>query len=293
MPPGIRGKNLLGMPWRVALALQADGWILRSSIIWAKPNPMPESVRDRCTRSHEHVFMFAKAPRYYFDQEAIREVYTGHGQGYRGHGRHNKDAGQAHAPSARNTLKRHAEQGRHPRDVWRIVTQHFSARQLGFTDVDHYAAFPEALVEPMIRAATSEAGVCAACGAPHVRVVERGLSYWQLRKARGETGNNRPTRQGLDPKHVMKGREYAAWKAQYPDLDLGFKPSCDGNADTVPATVLDPFAGSGTTLAVAERLGRNGIGIEANPDYIKIAEARIANSSIRKESTEPFLFDVT
>lgn len=234
-------KNLLGIPWRVALALQADGWVLRQSIIWAKPNPMPEPATDRCARSHEYVLLLSQQRRYFFDAQAIR------------------------LPKA----------GGHRKDVWTLPVKPFSAKKLGFEHTDHYAAFPEALVEPMVLAATSEAGVCQACGAPLERRVQRGKSYWELRKARGETGSNRPTLQGLAPEHRMSGSEYAAWKAQFPDHDQGFKPTCSCQAGTAPAVVLDPFAGSGTTLLVAERLGRQALGIEANPDYVKIVQARL------------------
>src|SRR3990167_10171684 len=76
-PPGLKPKDLVGIPWRVAFALQADGWILRQDIIWAKPNPMPESVVDRCTKSHEYIFLFAKQQKYYFDNGAIKEPSVG------------------------------------------------------------------------------------------------------------------------------------------------------------------------------------------------------------------------
>lgn len=248
----LANKQLLGVPWRLALALQADGWVLRSSIIWAKPNPMPESVRDRCTRSHEQVFMMAKQPRYYFDYHAIQEktVYCG------------TDG-----------------VSKNKRDVWTCHTQPFSARKLGLTDVDHFAAYPEALVEPMIRAATSEAGVCAACGAPWRRIVERGESSWKTRLAAGH-----PTRYGdaSAGQHqgrstpVPKGRREGGlgWVAHA--HTIGWQAACACKGDTAPATVLDPFLGSGTTLCTARRLGRAGIGIEQNPDYVRIAQARLA-----------------
>ena len=73
VPDGLKSKDLIGVPWRLAFALQADGWYLRQDIIWSKPNPMPESVKDRCTKSHEYIFLFSKSPKYYYDSEAVKE----------------------------------------------------------------------------------------------------------------------------------------------------------------------------------------------------------------------------
>jgi DNA modification methylase len=140
-PDGIKPKDLLGIPWRVAFALQADGWWLRSDIIWHKPNPMPESVTDRPTSAHEHIFMLAKSERYYFDADAVREPfaeewlstrkpYTIKGNTSR------KDGGQP--PQSANPL------GRNIRNVWTIATQPYSEA--------HFATFPPALVEPCIKA---------------------------------------------------------------------------------------------------------------------------------------------
>jgi DNA modification methylase len=127
-------KNLLGIPWRVAFALQADGWYLRQDIIWHKPNPMPSSVRDRCTTAHEYVFLLSASPRYYFDAEAIKE------------------------PATDGTT-------RNKRDVWTIAPKPYKEA--------HFACYPPALVEPCVLAGTSAHGACAHCGAPFARQVER------------------------------------------------------------------------------------------------------------------------
>ncbi len=156
LPP----KSLVGIPWRVALALQADGWILRSDIIWAKPNPMPESVRDRPTKSHEHLFMLAKSTRYYFNQEAVRENYAreykdGPGFGGFANRENTKSAALTRAmPNLNRTgIGPNAKvgNGRNIRDVWTIATQPYPGA--------HFAVMPPKLVEPCIKAGCPEGGL--------------------------------------------------------------------------------------------------------------------------------------
>lgn len=256
VPAGLKPKDLLMVPARVALALQADGWWLRSDIIWEKPNPMPESVTDRCTASHEHIFMLAKSQRYFFDAEAIREPSVMKPQSQSGNGRGEKDDGyQEHRKAPGMT----APTGRNKRDVWTIATQPCK--------LAHFAVFPPKLVEPMIKAGTSERGCCPQCGAPWVRVVER---------------------QAMDDRSVERTRDvggrhdgFTRTKASggLPPVGSttpGFRPSCEcDSGDAVPCIVLDPFFGAGTTGIVAHRLGRNCIGIELNPEYARMAEERI------------------
>lgn len=187
-PLGIKSKDLIGIPWMLAFALRKDGWYLRQDIIWSKTSCMPESVKDRCTKSHEYLFLLTKSPRYYFDAEAIKTpAKQDWGTRDRQHGKyHNEGSGlQPHS----GLTKSYAMANK--RSVWTITPSNFKGA--------HFATFPEALVEPCILA--------------------------------------------------------------------GSKPN---------DTVLDPFLGSGTTLAVAKRLGRNGIGVELNPEYAQIAETRIA-----------------
>jgi DNA modification methylase len=139
LPPG----NLVGTPWRVALALQANGWILRQDIVWHKPSPMPESVRNRCTKAHEYIFLLTKSNRYFYDAEAIREKSGNYG---------------GISPPG----------GRNKRSVWTVVSEPY--------DGAHFATFPRKLIEPCILAGTSEKGACVKCGAPWRRIVER-ISY--------------------------------------------------------------------------------------------------------------------
>ena len=199
VPNGLKSKDLIGIPWRVAFALQADGWYLRSDIIWSKPNPMPESVTDRPTKAHEYLFLMSKSERYYYDGDAIREPYKPESMGRYAYSL------DGTAPTARqpdngdvDRRKREARtrdpnpKGRNRRTVWDIPTSPFPEA--------HFAVFPEKLIEPCILAGCPEGGV-----------------------------------------------------------------------------VLDPFMGSGTTALVALKAKRQFLGIELNPEYAQMAEARIWN----------------
>jgi DNA modification methylase len=143
---GLKPKDLIGIPWRVAFALQADGWYLRSDIIWAKPNPMPESVTDRPTKSHEYLFLLTKSPRYYYNHKAIREPsVTGAWSSMPPIG------GIKHLENGNNTYSGNTPPGdglRNRRDVWTIATKPFKGA--------HFAVMPEALVEPCILAGSEE-----------------------------------------------------------------------------------------------------------------------------------------
>jgi len=159
-PAGLKPKDLVGIPWRVAFALQADGWYLRSDCIWHKPNPMPESVTDRPTKAHEYLFLLTKSARYFYDADAVRVAMKWGGSGglycagsdYRAA----SQKGGAAAPSRRT-----AASGRNKRTVWTIPTEPYKGA--------HFAVMPPAVVEPCIKAGTSERGCCAECGAPWVR----------------------------------------------------------------------------------------------------------------------------
>lgn len=222
---GLEPKNLVGIPWRVAFALQADGWYLRQDIIWHKPNPMPESVTDRCTKAHEYIFLLAKSAQYYFDEEAIRErsVYDDPRMvdGFvpkSVNGKHTID--KQNAANRKKFKPTEAGGGtsmvdhngyfkgdgepignpgfRNKRSVWSVTTSPFKGA--------HFATFPEELITPCILAGCPKDGV-----------------------------------------------------------------------------VLDPFFGAGTTGVVSKTYGREYIGIELNPEYVKIAERRLLNVQ------EPFL----
>ena len=157
IPDGLKQKDLIGIPWRVAFALQADGWYLRQDIIWHKPNPMPESVRDRCTKAHEYVFLLSKSPRYYFDSESIKEPavggQTGKAASFKREGskREQTIPGQAygtHRPDRENVAYNGEKRNR--RSVWAVATRPFKGA--------HFATFPPDLIEPCILAGCPEGG---------------------------------------------------------------------------------------------------------------------------------------
>lgn len=148
LPPGMKPKNLVGIPWRVAFALQADGWYLRQDIIWHKPNPMPESVTDRCTKSHEYVFLLTKSSKYYFDNEAIKEETLTQDNSDR-----NRDETRLNNTPGRTRmagLKTNNYEKRNKRDVWTVNTMPYSEA--------HFATFPEKLIEPMVLAGCPTGG---------------------------------------------------------------------------------------------------------------------------------------
>ena len=264
------------MPWRVAFALQDAGWILRSDIIWSKPNPMPESVRDRPTRAHEYVFMFAKQQRYFYDATAIAEAisqvsidrinqpsFDDQTGGPKDYGA----TGINPARSMRKALEHFKTSGsatRNRRSVWTIATQPYAG--------SHFATMPEALIEPCILAG-SASQACETCGAAWGRVVER---------EKGDTeAHDRPKRTaGMDSKTStlsLSGNGSKEWAERGSKIrDLGFAPRCrcDANTGAARSIVLDPFGGSGTVARVAERFQRDSILIDLNADYLELQEQR-------------------
>jgi DNA modification methylase len=189
----LKPKDLVGIPWRVALALQADGWYLRQDIIWHKPNPMPESVTDRCTKAHEYIFLLSKSRRYYFDAKAIAEPSVTQVQERKRVNGVSAEAQGKRVGQGNITANRGARHTRNKRSVWTVTPKPFKGA--------HFAVFPPDLIEPCILAGCPESG-----------------------------------------------------------------------------TVLDPFTGSGTTGAVAVKHGRRFVGCELNPEYVAIAERRIAEA---------------
>lgn len=263
----LKPKDLIGVPWRVALALQADGWYLRSDIIWHKLAPMPESVTDRPTKGHEYVFLLAKSPRYFYDAVAVAEAaaqplgdaaLTGQHKasagGYTTNGCGASTLGTNQGPSTRNR-----------RSVWSLGPQPYAGA--------HFATWPPALVEPMILAGTSARGCCPACGAPWVRVVEREGAKVRAVHTNGPQADHGFLGGGrIDENPVV--------------ATLGWRPSCACDAgDPLPCVVLDPFTGSGTTGAVAVELGRRFVGIELSAEYADLATRRIG-------AAQPALFGV-
>lgn len=238
----LKAKDLVGIPWRVALALQADGWYLRSDVIWAKPNPIPEGVRDRPVRSHEYLFLLSRQARYFYDAEAVRQL-----------GAFDKDT-----RARDNTVRA----GHARRSVWTIPTQRYLHA--------HFATFPERLVEPCILAGTSAAGCCPGCGKPWQRTVCVRYSNPGNRSTNGPRSAERRNESPGFHRRLVRLLDGEAWQ-----------PTCSCARPRGPATVLDPFVGSGTTLAVARRLGRRAIGIELNADYVNLARNRVGTVEVQ------------
>jgi DNA modification methylase len=147
---GIKAKDLIGIPWRVAFALQADGWYLRSDIIWHKPNPMPESVTDRPTKAHEYLFLLAKSERYYFDAASIAEASEWKPGGYAGNPERAESMGRKPSGNEKHGASPEGGDTRNRRSVWTVATQPFSGA--------HFATFPRALIEPCIIAGSPAGG---------------------------------------------------------------------------------------------------------------------------------------
>ena len=254
---GYKSKDLMLMPARVALALQADGWWIRSEIVWHKPNPMPESVTDRPTNAHEKVFLLTKSATYFYDAEAVRvDSTTDRARGTRRNGAPERNDGDSPQLNQKDTAAT-----ANLRNVWKIPTQ-------GVSDA-HFATFPERLVEPCILAGTSAEGACEKCGAPWVRVVEK-----EVVKNRPSAGNDQRAR-GEDKLNAESKHGHKGNNLQTKFTTTGWKPTCDCESEKVPCTVLDPFVGSGTTLRVATRLNRTGIGCDLG--YQEIAQRRTMN----------------
>jgi len=252
-------KQLAMIPARLAIALQADGWWLRSDIIWAKPNPMPESCRDRPTSAHEHIFLLAKRGAYYWDQEAVREGWADERCGAPG----------GHKPAERNRGGRtdgftspsqaweppEGRSGRNLRNVWTLPTSPCPEA--------HFATYPLRLAERCILAGTSERGCCPECGAPWERVVEKASG--------GTTGESWSREWDDDPTRANPGCEYGSYQRGH---TTGWRPSCEHDADPVPCVVLDPFMGAGTTILAADQCGQIAVGMELSPAYCDVIVRR-------------------
>lgn len=298
VPDGVLEKSMCLVPERLGLAFQQDGWIIRNRIVWAKGlsfcptysgSVMPSSVRDRFTVSEETIWFMVKSPRYWFDQVAVREPaaassaqrisqpnFANQTGGAKDYGTTGVNASQ----SARKALENYAESfdgTRNCRSVWAINPSG--------SDREHYAAYPEVLIEPMILAASSDRA-CSVCGAPWQRVVEK----------RGENPKTTATR--------MNGDEQRANNLSYSGVDmprsirpngavyamvsetLGFAATCACDALPVGSIVMDPFLGSGTTVAVALKHGRRGIGCELSPKYAAMSRERIAQAEADRSYIE-------
>jgi DNA modification methylase len=264
-------KNLVGIPWRVAFALQDDGWILRSEIIWSKPNPMPESVEDRPTKAHEQIFLLSKSPRYFYDHEAVKEDAAFPEMTHKS-SRKSESQEEAYFGNAPTNLGRCGtlEGKRNKRSVWEVVTQPYPE--------SHFATFPEALIEPCILAGTSEHGACPECGSPWKRITN---SPKPPDEVYTETRNPCDEMVGRTSRKGGNGQAYQNWKSENPTQTIKWEPTCKCVSDKPlkPCLVLDPFCGSGTTGVVSLRYHRDFVGCELNPEYASMAERRIGNEA--------------
>lgn len=283
---GVKHKDLCLIPQRLAIALQDAGWWVRSIVIWDKVNPLPESVRDRPSTAHEYVLMLTKAESYYFDQEAVREPVTG-GSHSRGKGTHPKSNDAPHLVKKTDQFAlatKDIVSSRNIRSVWTIPTQPLSARKYGVRDVDHFAAYPQKLVEPCVLAGPRD--VCSACGAPWERILQR-----EERPDDGEyNGKDSETDPQFSARRMLKNLKAARKATGDHDspfrapVTLGWRPTCTCDRperlEKIPATVLDPFFGSGTTGVVAIKHGRRVIGIDVKADYLRLAKARLGSVTL-------------
>jgi hypothetical protein len=262
---------------------------------------MPESVTDRCTKSHEYIFLLAKQPHYFYDKEAIAEpasmdMLKQMDEGYDGLGLKDYESAGVQNPSIvksriiENARKKfdasHGGGGtgfvghsgyfkengeplcgvtRNKRSVWTVTTAQFRDA--------HFATYPPALIRPMILAGTSAAGCCPKCLAPHQRVIESGYRAPADEKVIAEMLACGVPRQKANL-YGHPSRDPKLYAAN-PDKTVGWKPTCDCNAGApIPCTVLDPFSGSGTTAATAIELGRNAVAVELNADYVEMIKQR-------------------
>jgi DNA modification methylase len=307
IPPdsNLKAKDLCLVPERVVLALQADGWYVRSKPPWVKNNCMPESTCDRPNVAHESIFLLTKSPRYYFDMEAIRvpsaattlnrdqytRVTTGKDGAYavqhdhetpsHAGGRHLRtndffteslDALIEHHENYLAQLKKIREDGGlllsesgDPLAFW-VATQSFNGA--------HFATWPKRLVRIMIKASTSEVGCCAECGSALVRIIDK-------KKIPDEVRNrNAGSKFDFHRRSLSSGEKLQDFLNANPPQTLGWQPSCScrSSLPPVPSTVLDCFNGAGTTGVVALALGRRYIGLDLNRGYLAMSQARIADS---------------
>lgn len=268
VPPGLKQKDLVGVPWRVAFALQAWGWYLRQDVIWAKGcsgnyqggSIMPESVLDRCTKSHEYLFMFTKSQSYYYDKDAIAEpVSESYAKDKRPHGVLRQRL-CSNSKYVEEGLVKKDEEGQHyssyraetrnRRTVWVINSESYNEA--------HFAVFPPRLVEPCILAGSSHKA-CEICGAPWKRVLQK-------------TGHKNQREPAHVPGNSATKTDSTGWQPTRVATDA-WEPSCScsGNNGKEVCAVLDPFMGRGTTLSVATALNREVVGIELSDYYCDLA----------------------
>jgi DNA modification methylase len=303
--PGLKPTDMNMIPFRVALAAHADGWYVRCDIIWSKPNPMPESVTKRPTKSHEYIFQLTKSNDYFWDQEAVREkAVTKEWPGIGPKHGDERDRGEEYKPMDANS-------GRNIRSVWTFAT--------GSYEGAHCAVFPEELPRRCILAATSERGRCPTCGAPWARVVERKNPSKKsfvpdhisssgppgsIRSMQSIPSLHRNTSPDGKSSGVYSKAKTVGWEPTCDCYGVGHLPKYPAQEDeemdeayeeriapirerraailktyeflsTIPCVVLDTFMGAGTTALVALDNNRQFVGIEISAEYVKMAYDRI------------------
>lgn len=283
---GCKPKDLVGIPWLLAFALRADGWYWRSTLPWIKRNAMPESCKDRPGQSVEQVLMFSKSQRYYFDMDAVRVAWADDRQGRDGSPKPSQRnrGGRTDGYTKPNGVDPSANGGRNLRNhdffmrSWQGMMMSADDEPLAIVANPkpfrgaHFAVFPPSLVEPVIKASTSEKGCCAKCGIPQQRIIERSNqvditakgSYFDRGKTVARDGGER----------TQRGERYCL-------KSVGWQSACTCDTGIVSCTVLDPFAGAGTTGVVCYQLDRDFIGIELNPEYVDMIENRLVAEATR------------
>jgi len=244
LPIGLKEKDLCGIPWRVAFALQADGWWLRSDIIWAKPNPMPESVTDRPTKSHEYIFMLTKSASYFFDQDAVKEPSTYAHEakwdpGTDGLGEDDRKTGKS--------TRRFKTPGKNSREFVDRDPAHLrslGAKLAGANGVE-------------VRAAVgNKFGPAAICP---------------------DDPANSPITRNIRTVWNMATQPYSG--AHFATFPEELAERCIKAGSKKGSIVLDPFSGAGTTVLVADKLNRRGIGLDLKPEYCALGKNRCHNDA--------------
>jgi DNA modification methylase len=290
---GIKPKNLALIPWRFAIAMQDAGWYVRSTVAWCKTAAMPESTRDRPTSAWEPVFLFTKSARYFYDQDAVRTALAASSIGRLTQETFDQQTGGPKDYANGTNPSRSARKIVNNLHEKLIRSEKWKARYEGWAERDkgiganlrnywvlgpeplrdeHYAAFPTELVRRCIAAGSSERGQCPACGAPWRRQTERikhptrdvEAQRAAAAAATGRQDGHVPGPSGMLDVVITRGWEQGCQCPPQPP---------------VPCVVLDPFSGSGTTLIVAGRLGRDALGIELQPEYVAMAERRITRDA--------------
>lgn len=269
--PIIKIKDLMGMPWRVAFALQEEGWYLRCDIVWQKTNPMPDGAKDRPTRGHEYIFLLSKSPKYFYDYYRILEDTEEHPDSIQGFGA--KDQKGTYRMDQERTFQHYGK--RNKRAVW---SQSVATYRGG-----HFATYPAKLIEPCIKASTSEKGCCVECGVPWERIFEK----VEIEKPAPDNkiilknmmGSGEDIFADFDEETKTMYRDKAGTIKVLELVSMGWEKQCNCDTDEVMSClVLDPFNGTGTTGEVALTNKQNYVGIELNEEYLKISRDRLSNT---------------